>query len=1033
MPRMHILTPAEYAVFETPPVFTTLERQRFFDLSPSLEHLLSTFRTPTNQLCFVLTLGYFRATQRFFARQFHDPDAIYVARQLGVLPGMFDLRAYEDPTARRHRQIILDHLGFQAFEEPAKQHLLNEIHPMIRSQARPKAIFLHALDTLARRKTEIPSAYLLTELIVREIRRHKGTLTEAIDAQVPAESRALLDALLAKPAEGTEPPPHIERFKLTLLKSISQSTKPAKIAATLDDWHTLQLLHTAFRPIIAALDLTPDGIRYYANAVLKSQVFQVARRANEDRHLHVICFIAHQFYRLQDTLVDILLTVVQTALNAGKRQHKEQYYAARKGQRQAARAFVECVDQGALSPLQAIEAIAFSPALSDPEKVQRIQDVLTAGSPQRGAVQAQLLSFKAQVLEADDEGVYYEGLAARSRKLQNRVAKLVKVLAFQGDETSALLAALRHYQAQDNPGLPTAPVDFLTPAEQQAVLDDAGVLRVPLYKALLFIKIAEALKGGVLNLRHSYKYRSLDDYLIAKQAWDTHREAYLQRAELTAVAAWQPTLDALAIQLDQQYHQTNRRILAGDNPHVHFRKDGSFHVSTPPADPEDSEPLREVFPKRRYVSLLEVLATVNRFAHFLEAFVPWRLTHARTKPPDRTFFAGITAYGCFIGTRKIASISSGLSEAELESTVNGYFTLDTIHGANDRIVQFMDHLALPNVYRHADGLVHTSSDGQKFEVAVDSLHARYSFKYFGQEQGVSAYTFIDLRHFLPYSLIISAAEHEAHYVIDGLMHNEVIKSDIHSTDTGGYSEILFGAMYLLGFAFAPRIKNFAKCQLYAFQKRKGYEQQGYKILPDAYIKPELLADQWDEILRFIATIKLKEATASQLFKRLNSYSRQHPLYHALKEFGKIPKSDFLLRYTDIHGLRQAVEKQLNKGESVNKLARAVSFGNNQELLYGEKVEQEIAEGCQRLIKNAIICWNYLYLTQKIAEADSEEHRQALLLAVRNGSVVTWYHINLHGEYDFSDEKLQDSIGLHASAILAENVLGQWEDGVPLTR
>jgi hypothetical protein len=25
----------------------------------------------------------------------------------------------------------------------------------------------------------------------------------------------------------------------------------------------------------------------------------------------------------------------------------------------------------------------------------------------------------------------------------------------------------------------------------------------------------------------------------------------------------------------------------------------------------------------------------------------------------------------------------------------------------------MDHLALPNVYRHADGLVHTSSDGQK--------------------------------------------------------------------------------------------------------------------------------------------------------------------------------------------------------------------------------------------------------------------------------------------------------------------------------
>jgi len=157
---MPILPPAEYATFETPPVFTPLERQRFFDLSPSLEHLLSTFRTPTNQLCFVLTLGYFKATHRFFARQFHDSDAIYVARQLGGLPGMVDLRAYEDTTARRHRQIMLDHLGFQAFEDPAKHHLLTEIHSLIRSHARPKAIFLHALDILARRKTAIPRAYL---------------------------------------------------------------------------------------------------------------------------------------------------------------------------------------------------------------------------------------------------------------------------------------------------------------------------------------------------------------------------------------------------------------------------------------------------------------------------------------------------------------------------------------------------------------------------------------------------------------------------------------------------------------------------------------------------------------------------------------------------------------------------------------------------------------------------------------------------------------------------------------------------------
>ena len=174
------------------------------------------------------------------------------------------------------------------------------------------------------------------------------------------------------------------------------------------------------------------------------------------------------------------------------------------------------------------------------------------------------------------------------------------------------------------------------------------------------------------------------------------------------------------------------------------------------------------------------------------------------------------------------------------------------------------------------------------------------------------------------------------------------------------------------------------------------------------------------MLRFIATIKLKEATASQLFKRLDSYSRQHPLYYALKEWGKIPKSDFLLRYTDILELRQAIEQQLNKGENVNKFARAISFGNCQEFLYEEKIEEEIAEGCRRLIKNAIFCCNYLYLTQKIAEAESEERRQELLMAVRHGSVVTWQHIHLHGEHDFSDEKLQDSIRLQAPKLLAVN-------------
>jgi len=49
-------------------------------------------------------------------------------------------------------------------------------------------------------------------------------------------------------------------------------------------------------------------------------------------------------------------------------------------------------------------------------------------------------------------------------------------------------------------------------------------------------------------------------------------------------------------------------------------------------------------------------------------------------------------------------------------------------------------------------------------------------------------------------------------------------------------------------------------------------------------------------------------------------------------------------------------------------------------------------------------------TQKLAQETEEERREALLAALKEGSVVIWHHLNLHGEYDFSEEMLQDSVG-----------------------
>jgi TnpA family transposase len=321
----------------------------------------------------------------------------------------------------------------------------------------------------------------------------------------------------------------------------------------------------------------------------------------------------------------------------------------------------------------------------------------------------------------------------------------------------------------------------------------------------------------------------------------------------------------------------------------------------------------------------------------------------------------------------------------------------------------MNKLFLANAYRHNSKEIHTGSDGRKVNVGVDSIFSSYSFKYFGKGKGVTIYTFIDERQLLFHSVVISSSEREAAYVIDGLVQNEVIKSNIHSTDTHGFTELVFSASHFINTSFAPRIKNVAEQNLYSFSSKQSYEKRGYKILPTRTINLKLIETYWDDILRFMATIKLKHSSASQLFKRLSSYAKDHPLYQALKEFGRIIKSIFILTYFDDVELRQRIEKQLNKVESSNKFSKAVFFANNGEFKHGLKEEQEIIVACKVLIQNAIVLWNYLYLSQLLANNADIDERMRMLAAILKGSAMVWHHINMQGEYDFTKHAANENV------------------------
>ena len=1015
MPSMNIFNTLEREASESPPVFNNVERLHFFFAPLMFNDAMENMRTPTNKVCFLVTAGYFKARRKFFARQFHQVDIAFVAEQLGLTASEVQLAAYSKVTYLRHQHLILQYFGCSPFDTAAKAFTAREIAQMVRVQFRPKLILLDIIEMLTNKKIALPSYATLAGLIITDIDHHQRELGQIIAACLTETQRNKLDALLEKESKNEADVDERWRYSLTLLKKPYQSTQPSKIKANLGDLTTLLALYLDLKPVVGQMNLNYERIRHYAQLVIKSQIPQVSRRAAEDRYLHLIAFIVYQTFRLHDTLIDTLLFTVQSAINIAEKEHKESYYQEREQREQKFITLADRLGQSIVGTISAIKRIIADGELTDSQKVAAIDTTLSAQAPKESQVEQQIDAFKKSMTDVHRGQDYYALLEQRSLKLQNRVADIVRQVQFDPHcSKPTLLEAILHYQQKDGAVDKHAPVTFLSAEEHMTIAGQDGKFRVSLYKVLLYIAIADAIKSGALNLIHSEKYRSLDDYLIPKADWDANRDAYLRRAQLDQFADCGATLQTLNEELDAQYLETNAHFTAGDNALLSLRANGSFHVSTPKLDEVEALPLSGFFPERKYISLLEVLATVDQATGFLDEFVHWQPKYQAAKPPKKVFFAGVIGYGCDIGHRKLAQISRQINENELDTAVNWYFSLENIHNANDRILQFVDKMELPNLYRRQPDVLHTSSDGQKFEVSADSLNANYSFKYLGKDKGVSVISFIDMRHLLWYSTVITSAEREAAYVIDGLMHNDVIKSDIHSTDTHGYSEVIFASTYLLHFAFAPRIKGIGRQQLYAFKNRKYYEEQGCTaLLPHRVIRETLIEPQWDEVLRFIATIRLKVATASQLFKRLNSYSKQHPLYQALKEFGKMPKSLFILKYVDNPAFRQSIEKQLNKVESSHKFAKAISFGHNHEFIQSEKEAQEIAEACRRLIKNAIICWNYLFLTRALEQASDQARKEELIDAIRNGSVVAWRHFNLHGEFDFSDDKMVDSVGLVA--------------------
>ena len=428
MARMKIFNTLEEEAFESPPVFNSAERKRFFSLPLLLEESMVNLRTPINKVCFLVVAGYFKARRKFFARQFHQTDIEYVARQIGINPSEVFIESYSKETYARHQRVILSYFGYSPFDEVAKTIITHEIAALIRVQFRPKLVLLEIIQVLIVKKIAIPSYNVLADLIVSALNSHQRTLSEIIDDCLTENQRTHLDTLLEKePSNSTE---EGWRYRLTLLKKPNQSTRPTKIKANLVDLDTVQTLYLDLMPVVQRLNLSYESIRYYAYSVIKAQIPQVSRRADEDRFLHLMAFIVYQTFKLNDLLIDTLLSAVQAAVNAAEKEQKDVYFRERDQRNQSFATLVEQFGQNVQAALSAIRTIVADAKLNDSQKVVLIDSVLNEKSAKPARVEEQIDEFKRSAVKLQQGQDYFALLESRSLKLQHRVADIVRQVQF---------------------------------------------------------------------------------------------------------------------------------------------------------------------------------------------------------------------------------------------------------------------------------------------------------------------------------------------------------------------------------------------------------------------------------------------------------------------------------------------------------------------------------------------------------------------------------------------------------------------------
>jgi TnpA family transposase len=518
----------------------------------------------------------------------------------------------------------------------------------------------------------------------------------------------------------------------------------------------------------------------------------------------------------------------------------------------------------------------------------------------------------------------------------------------------------------------------------------------------------EAMRGREVFVQPSERWSDPRAKLLSGSAWEAARPGVLRALGLSSDP--EGYLSEARKRLDEAY----RRVAEGlpDNAAVDVGAEGvSLDIARLDRleEPASLQGLRSdlgaMVPK---VGLPDLLLEVHAKTGFADEFD--HVAEGGHRVPDlrKSVCAALLAEACNVGLEPLVDPSDpALTRSRLSWVQQNYVRDETLARANARLVDAQGEILIVSSW--GGGEV-ASVDGLRFVVPVRTVNAGPNPRYFGRGRGITYLNYVSDLSMGFHGIVVPGTLRDSLFLLDGLLeHRTGLDPREVTSDTAGYSDVVFGLFALLGYRFSPRLADAGEARFWRIDRAADHGPLD-GLSRRNRIRTDLISKNWEDVLRVAGSLKLGTVKSSDLVRALHAGGRQSELAKAIAEVGRVAKSLFLLSYVDDEAHRRRVLVQLNRHEKRHELARAIFHGDRGRVRKRYREGQEDQLSSLGLVLNAFALWNTLYLDRAVAHLRSEgkEVRGDDLARV---SPLMHAHVRVLGRYHFRLDEAVEGGGM----------------------